>query len=93
MGRPKYPLSSNASAIDGEAVTPNDDADIPGVGGTLKRGATRAIMVGVSGDLAVVMASGRTVTWPALAAGVFHPISCTRVLATGTEAENICAAW
>lgn len=86
----KYPLASTSPAIDAEAVTPSDTADIPG---RAQRGPTRGILVGASGDVAVVMSSGRTVVWPALAAGIIHPISCTRVKSTGTAATGIVAVW
>lgn len=53
---------------------------------------TRGIYVGGSGNVAVVMASGKTVTLTALAAGVIHPFSVTQVK-TGTTATNIILVW
>lgn len=68
--------------ISGKAITPSDTVDITG-------GILRGFYVGVSGDVAVIMADGSTVTWPALAAGVPHPIQVKRILATGTTATGI----
>ncbi len=64
----------------GIAITPNDSTLIE---------PTRGIMVGVSGNLAVTMVDGVDVTWPAVAAGVLHPISAIRILSTGTTATSI----
>lgn len=54
---------------------------------------TRGIYVGVTGDVSVVMTSGRTVTLVALAAGVVHPISVTKVNSSGTTATSILLAY
>lgn len=54
---------------------------------------TRGIYVGGSGNVAVVMASGKTVTLTALAAGVIHPFSVTKVNTTNTTATNIILVW
>ena len=54
---------------------------------------TRGIYVGVSGDLAVVMAGGETVTFPSVAAGVLHPLRCSKVLETGTDASGIVGVY
>lgn len=67
-----------------EQVTPGDSADLPKV--------TRALFVGVGGDLRVKMAGGQTVTFGGLGPG-WHPIRVTRVLATGTTATAIVACW
>jgi len=67
------------------AVTPADGTDLPG-------GATRALMVGEDGDLAVNYADGTSDTI-FLLAGVVHPISVARVKATGTTATGIKAAY
>ena len=77
----------NPRTINGlAAVTPNNSADLP-------EGTCRGIYVGVSGDLAVVSESGSEVTLTALAAGVLHPISITRVKSTGTTATDIVALY
>lgn len=67
-----------------EPVTPSDGSDLSHV--------SRALWVGAGGDLRVTMADGATVTYPDLAAG-WHPIRVSRVLATGTDAAGIVAAW
>jgi len=70
------------SIQDGEAVTPSDV-------GQLKP--TRGLYVGAAGDVKVDLASGETVTFTALAAGLVHPISVVRVYATDTTATSILA--
>lgn len=62
-------------------VTPDDATDLSGL--------TRAIILGGSGDVAVVLKNGDTLTLPALAAGVIYPLRAVRVLATGTTATGI----
>lgn len=54
---------------------------------------TRALYVGVSGDVAVTTTGGSEVTLVGLAAGVFHPIRVKIVKATGTDATNIVAGY
>lgn len=55
---------------------------------------TRGIYVGGTGNVSVVMTSGRTVTLTALAAGMVHPISVTKVNSGGlTTATNILLAY
>lgn len=63
-----------------EDITPDDgtDLDIP-----------RAIWVGGTGNLAVTMAEGQTVTFVAVPAGFMMPIRVKRVLSTGTTATSI----
>ena len=48
----------------------------------------RAIYVGVSGDVTVVV-NGVQVTFTAVPAGTFLPIIATQVMATGTTATNM----
>ncbi|PCJ09339.1 MAG: hypothetical protein COB16_03920 [Rhodobacteraceae bacterium] len=66
---------------DGFDITPDDDADLPNV--------TRALMVAVGGDVAVVLKGGTTLTLPELAPGVVYQIRISRVLATDTDASGI----
>lgn len=77
-------MSNNIKSIipfeSGVAITPHDTTTFP---------PTRGVVVGVSGNLNVTMANGIDVVWPALAAGVAHPISCIRVYATNTTATTI----
>ena len=49
----------------------------------------RAVIVGVSGNLAVTDSLGVTTVIPNVIAGIFHPIRPVRILATGTTATNI----
>jgi hypothetical protein len=66
------------------ALTPNDSTVLL---------PTRGLYVGVSGDVKVVSVDGNDVTFTSLAAGIIHPISCTLVYATGTDATNIVAIY
>lgn len=68
------------------AVTTSDSVD-------LTNGATFGLDVGVSGDVVAIMSNGNTFTFTGLAAGVVHPLSVTRVKATGTTATNINAVY
>ena len=72
-------LDSPASGM--ITVTPSDGTDLSVM--------PRALMVGVAGDLAVVMKDGTTGTLPALQPGVPYPVRVSRVLATGTTATGI----
>ena len=51
---------------------------------------SRGILLGVAGDIAIHDENGNTVVISALAAGVIHPISTKRILATSTTATDIC---
>lgn len=66
------------------AVTPSDDTDLAKV--------TRGLYVGVSGDVNCDV-GGVTLVFTAMAAGIIHPISVTRVRATSTTATNIVAIY
>ncbi len=67
------------------AVEPADDADLAV--------ATRALYVGVGGDLAVRMLDGGTVTLVGVQGGTMLPLRVDRVLATGTTAGAILGLW
>ena len=76
------PTELNSPLRDFFAITPSDDTDLPT--------AARGILVGVSGDVAVIGVGGSSsVVIPALAAGVWHPMNVKRVLSTGTTATGI----
>ncbi len=66
------------------AVTPSDTA-------TIRH--TRGVYVGVTGDLAVTMLEGNSVTFVAVPAGALLPIRVSQVLATGTTATSIVAIF
>jgi hypothetical protein len=67
------------------AVTPNDSTDLDA--------ATRGLYIGTAGALTVITSGGDTVTLVAVPAGSILPLSVTRVLATGTDADDIVALW
>lgn len=67
-----------------ESVTPSDVTDLtrPTIG----------LYVGVTGNVAVIMAGDETdtaVTLVGLAAGIFHPLRVKRVMSTNTTATSI----
>lgn len=72
-------LTSPATAA--EAITPNDAETLEFV--------TRAIYIGQSGDVNVVLKSGDTVLLRNMQASVFYPLRVVQVLATGTTATDI----
>lgn len=63
------------------AITPNDSTDLPQV--------TRALYIGVSGNLAVTMKSGESVTLVNVQAGTVLPLRLARVMDTNTTAQSI----
>ena len=66
-------------------VTPDDGTDLTVV--------SRALFIGVAGDIAVQAKDGSTATFSNLIAGFILPIRATRVLATGTTASGIVALF
>lgn len=70
-------------ASHGFSVTPSDSA--------LLSETTRGIYVGTGGDIAALMLSGASVTFPAVPAGSVLPVRLTKIMATGTTASNIVA--
>lgn len=72
--------ATDGPLVGGFAVTPAV-ADLPVV--------TRAIMVGATGDVAVVLRSGDQVILPALQPGAVYPLRVMRVLIAGTTATGI----
>lgn len=68
-------------AHDGFAITPTDGVDLIEV--------TRALYVGVGGDLGVVLAGGAELMFSNVAAGSFLPLRVAQVKATGTNAGAI----
>ena len=73
--------SLSGPASTGFTVTPDDGADLPET--------TRAIYVGIGGNLAVQMLSGETLTLSNILPGSLLPLRVTRILATGTTAAAI----
>ena len=80
-----FPTTLNAPARDAAAVTPSDATDLTVM--------PRAIYVGGTGNLALRMAGGQTVTLTGVQAGSLLPLRAARVLATGTTATGIVALW
>jgi len=64
-----------------DSITPHDTNDLSPP--------TRGLYVGVSGDIKVISLDGNDVTFVGIAAGIIHPISCTRVYDTGTTATDV----
>ncbi len=71
-------------------VTASDTADLVFPSGTNR---TRGVLVGVSGNLNVIMADGTTALLKAVTAGVVHPLSVKRIKATSTTATDIVALY
>jgi hypothetical protein len=74
--------------IKAKPVVPNDVSDLSPC--------ARGLYIGVSGDLVVLMggdSDGVSVTFKNVASGTLMPIVVRRVLATGTTATNIIAAY
>ncbi|MDO6965511.1 spike base protein, RCAP_Rcc01079 family [Rhizobium alvei] len=63
------------------AISPNDTTPVSET--------TRALYIGVGGNLSVTMASGGNTTFTAIASGTLLPIRVTKILATGTTATDI----
>lgn len=68
-------------ATGGFAISPSNSADLAQV--------TRAVMLGVGGDLSVVFADGSAVVLRGLQAGVPYPLRLRRVAQTDTTAQDI----
>jgi len=73
--------SLSGPAAHGFAVTPNDSTTLAET--------TRALYVGAAGAIAVLMASGASISFAAVPAGTMLPIRVTKVMATGTTATDI----
>lgn len=76
-----YNTGLTGPLIGGFDVTPDDGADLTIL--------PRALMVTGSGDIAVVLKDGSSLTLPGMAEGVIYPLRAVRVLATGTTATGI----
>lgn len=76
---------SLASYRHGAAVTPHDTNELTY--------ATKALFVGGTGTLTVVMLGGETVLFTSPLAGQIIHVRCKIVKTTGTTATNIVALW
>lgn len=78
-------MTSSEPANTAESVTPSDSTDL-----TVR---SRALYIGGSGDLVVILTPGSSpVTFASCPAGVL-PVQASRVLSTGTTATGIVALW
>lgn len=77
-------LNVQSSGLSAVAVTPNDSTVIS---------ATKGLYLGATGDAVVIMADGNDATFKNLSGGIVHPLSVTKVKATGTTATNIIAVY
>jgi len=86
------PGPTNDSPIgDVLTVTPHDANNLREVESVAY--ATRAIYVGVSGNVTIVTADGQTVLMVNLVSGVWHPIRAMKIKSSGTAATSILAGF
>jgi len=62
-------------------ITPNDVSELEEV--------TRALYVGSSGDISLIMKSGQTIIFSGVSAGSILPIRVSHINSTNTTASNI----
>ncbi len=74
-------VSVDAPATDAFAITPDDASELTYI--------TRAIFVGLDGDIKVKMKDGTAVTFQNCVAGSVLPIRASQVYATGTTATGL----
>jgi len=67
------------------AVSPSDTVDLTNV--------TRAIYIGVTGDVTLITANSETVLLKGALAGSVIRVQASRIKATGTTATNLVAFW
>lgn len=79
-----FPLTLGDPVTDAAEVAPNDTADLSNI--------SRALYVGVAGDIRVTLSNGTIVTFASMTAG-WHPMRVARVHATGTTATHILGCW
>jgi hypothetical protein len=85
MVKPAYRTAdATVSAFNATAITLSDSTVLE---------TTRALYIGVGGNLTVTMAYGNDVTFVGLAAGTILPIQVTKCLATGSTAASILALY
>jgi hypothetical protein len=77
----KSAASLSFPADHAEAVTPSDSTDLLVM--------SRALYIGVGGNVAVVTASGAAVTFVGLTSGSILPVRVSRVKSTATTATSI----
>ena len=78
----------------GDPTSPPVDADVIVPSNTVNLDqVTRAIYVGVVGDVRVLMLGGTDVTFTNMAAGIMHPMRVVRVYVTGTTATGLVGVY
>jgi hypothetical protein len=75
----------DSPALNAEAVTPSDSVSLTND--------SRALYIGVGGDVSVLMSGGTSVTFVGLLAGSILPIRANRVNATSTTATDIVSLY
>ncbi|MEL7393036.1 MAG: hypothetical protein AAFN06_10395 [Pseudomonadota bacterium] len=80
-----HSLSLTAPVTSAETVSPSDTSDLAHV--------SRAIYIGVGGELSVQMVSGETVTFSNVLAGTWLPLRVGRVMSTGTTAAALLSLY
>ncbi len=84
--------SSLITPLDDFYIVDGDlDSPFPTVNGKIV--ISRAVYVGVSGDLEVVTKDGRTVIMIGVAAGVWHAMRLSQINSAGTSATDILVGW
>lgn len=79
-------FAGNASGLD----SPAHDAFTPAQSDSVDMAiATRAIYVGVSGDIKLNTVGGETVTFVGVPQGTFLPVRASRIWSTGTTATSL----
>jgi len=73
--------SLSGPASHGFSVAPHDS--------NLLAETTRALYVGGAGTIAVVLASGASLTFASVSPGTVLPVRATKIMATGTTATDI----
>ena len=76
-----YETGLTTPAVNAADIIPSDAAPLPF--------ATRAIYVGTTGNVRMLMVSGDLVTLTNVQAGAFYPLRINQVLATGTTATGL----
>jgi len=84
-------IADLANAIDLSAPAANAAVVTPGV--SPLENPSRAVFVGVGGDMNVTMVGGQTVLFESIPDGTTLPIRVTHILATSTDADSIVALW
>lgn len=82
-------------ALNAQAVTPNNNADLSLAGGTIREGSNNGacLFIGTGGDIQVTMLGGQVVIFANVPDGTFLPIQVRRVWASNTNATDIIALF